>query len=195
VDYVKPNGEKVMRTIADYRQLNDALFHAGLKSGSQFEYEDTPNRLHFYVIDIHKNKQGILSYTLGVRSLDGSGPQQHGVELTLMSAGGPGAQTENPTFILKNTGQAARTDPNLHWRDFNDCLKSDIYRLAVSVEGQGWSAQLLNALAAVKFGDSQAIPVFVSREKDSSETAIITLKATSESDSTKTAVATITVKS
>ena len=30
VDYVKPNGEKVMRTIADYRQLNDALFHAGL---------------------------------------------------------------------------------------------------------------------------------------------------------------------
>lgn len=48
VDFVKPNGTKVMRTIADYRQLNDALFHAGLRSGSQFEWEDTPNRLHFY---------------------------------------------------------------------------------------------------------------------------------------------------
>ncbi len=35
VDYVKPNGTKVMRTVADYRQLNDALFHAGLNSGSK----------------------------------------------------------------------------------------------------------------------------------------------------------------
>ncbi len=42
VDYVKPNGEKVMRTVADYRQLNDALFHAGADSGSAFEWEDSP---------------------------------------------------------------------------------------------------------------------------------------------------------
>ena len=56
VDYVKPNGEKVMRTVADYRQLNDALFHAGLGSGSLCEWEDTPNRLHFYVVDLRKSE-------------------------------------------------------------------------------------------------------------------------------------------
>jgi hypothetical protein len=38
LDFKRPNGEPVMRTIADYRQLNDALFHAGLNSGSQYEF-------------------------------------------------------------------------------------------------------------------------------------------------------------
>ena len=73
VDYFKPDGTPVMRTIADYRQLNDALFHAGLDSGSQYEWEDTPNRLHFYVVGIRRDKDGILFYTLAVRSLDGAG--------------------------------------------------------------------------------------------------------------------------
>ncbi len=82
MDFIRPGGDTVMRTVADYRQLNDALFHAGLNSGSQFEWEDTPNRLHFYVVDIHKDARGILSYTVGVRSLDGSGPQRRGVAIT-----------------------------------------------------------------------------------------------------------------
>lgn len=194
VDYVKPNGEKVMRTIADYRQLNDALFHAGLNSGSQFEYEDAPNRLHFYVIDIHKNERKILSYTLGVRSLDGSGPQQRGVELTAPADQKAGAGYTECNFTLKNTGQAAKTDPNLHWRDFNDYLDSDIYRLSVTVEGHGWSAQLLNALAALKFGDSMLVPVFVSWKTGSAATATVMLKAISESDPTKIATAKFTVK-
>ena len=34
VDYYKPDGTPIMRTVADYRQLNDALFHAGTNSGS-----------------------------------------------------------------------------------------------------------------------------------------------------------------
>jgi len=194
VDYVKPNGEKVMRTIADYRQVNDALFHAGLNSGSQFEWRDTPNRLHFYVIDIHKNEQGILYYTLGVRSLDGSGPQQRGVALTAPANQQVRSGYTECDFTLENTGRAAQTDPNLHWRDFNDYLASDIYRLSVVVEGRGWSAKMLNALAAVKFGDSQSVPVFVSRESGSAASATVTLKAISESDPTKTATATFTVK-
>src|SRR5262249_17143385 len=53
VDFTRPNGEKVMRTIADYRQLNDATFQAGLNSGSQYEWVDLPNRLHFYIVDVH----------------------------------------------------------------------------------------------------------------------------------------------
>jgi hypothetical protein len=62
VDFVKPDSTKVMRTVADYRQLNDVLFHAGVDSGSEYEWKDEPNRLHFYVIDLKRNAQGILSY-------------------------------------------------------------------------------------------------------------------------------------
>ena len=75
VDFMKPDGTKVMRTPADYRQLNDALFHAGTNSGSPYEWKDEANRLHFYVVDVKRNKEGILSYTVAVRSLDGAGPQ------------------------------------------------------------------------------------------------------------------------
>ena len=101
VDFKRPNGEPVMRTVADYRQLNDALFHAGTNSGSQFEWEDTPNRLHFYIVDVHHDSKGVLSYTVGVRSLDGAGPQQRGVAL----AAGP-ARAGACVFTLKNTGSA-----------------------------------------------------------------------------------------
>ena len=82
IDFRRPDGTPVMRTVADYRQLNDALFHAGLNSGSYYEWEDTPNRLHFYIIDLSRDESGILSYKVGVRSLDGSGPQGRGVSVT-----------------------------------------------------------------------------------------------------------------
>ena len=187
VDFVRPNGEEVMRTVADYRQLNDALFHAGLDSGSEFEWQDMFNRLHFYVINLAKNQEGILSYTVGVRSLDGSGPQVRGVAID-----GPAEETvrraNTPvSFTLLNTGTAESTDPALHPSDANTHLESDIYRLAVSIDGEGWSAQLLNALAAVEFGGSQTVTVYVSQEGGSSATATVTLRATSESDPSVTA--------
>ena len=193
VDYVRPNGQKVMRTIADYRQLNDALFHAGLDSGSFCEWEDTPNRLHFYVIDLRKSKDGILSYALGVRSLDGAGPQQRGAALDAR-AGQKAAQPTAPvTFTLRNTGTAANTDPAIHPADANAFLKSDIYRLSVSVDGKGWKAQLLNGLAAVDFGGARQITVYVSAEAGSDPSAKVTLKAVSEGDPARSATATATV--
>jgi M6 family metalloprotease-like protein len=193
VDYVKPNGEKVMRTIADYRQLNDALFHAGLDSGSQFEWEDTPNRLHFYVIDTRKDELGILSYTLAVRSLDGSGPQERGMALEA-PANQKVKQPNTPvTFTLKNTGTAAETDPAAHPADATAFLDSEVYRLSVSVEGEEWTALLLNGLAAVEFGGSQNITVYVSHANRSAPTAAVTLRVTSESDPTKTVTATVQV--
>lgn len=182
VDYVKPNGEKVMRTVADYRQLNDALFHAGLDSGSPYEWEDTPNRLHFYVIDLAKDKDGILVYTLAVRSLDGSGPQERGLALTANTGQAVKGPDTAVVFTLSNAGKAAAAQ-----------LNSDVYRLSVSVEGKGWTAQLLNGLAAVKAGKSQPVTVYVSREDRSSEAATVTLRATSESDPSKTATATVKV--
>ncbi len=58
VDFVQPDGTKVMRTIGDYRQLNDALYHAGTNSGSQDQYTDGPNGLKIYVLDKYNDATG-----------------------------------------------------------------------------------------------------------------------------------------
>jgi len=186
VDYVKPNGTKVMRTVADYRQLNDALFHAGLDSGSAFEWEDAPNRLHFYVIDLRKDKDGILVYKLAVRSLDGSGPAHRGVSMTAPKSQKAVEPYTVINFVLGNSGEAAPAGAN-------PAFGSDIYRLSVSVEGKGWTVKLGNALAAVKAGESGQAAVYVFREDGAAASAKVTLKAASESDPAKTATATATM--
>jgi M6 family metalloprotease-like protein len=191
VDFKRPNGEPVMRTVADYRQLNDALFHAGTNSGSQYEWEDAPNRLHFYVVDVHHDDRGILSYTVGVRSLDGAGPQSRGVAITAPAAAVRGGTC---VFNLKNTGAGAATDAAAHPQDAAAYLSDDIYRLSVSAAGAGWSADLANALAAVKFGESQAVAVHVSRAGRGDATGSVTLKAVSESDPGKSATASCSVR-
>lgn len=191
VDYVKANGQKVMRTIADYRQLNDALFHAGLNSGSACEWEDTPNRLHFYIVDARKDGKGILSYTLAVRSLDGAGPQARGVALEANLSQKAGAFSPAIPFILRNTGQSADIDAALHSAGAAASLNSDIFRLSAEVEGKGWTFQLLNSLAVVEPGKSKPITVYVSAAPASSPTAKVTLRAVSESDPSKVATASI----
>lgn len=191
VDFVRPNGEKVMRTIADYRQLNDATFHAGLNSGSQYEWVDLPNRLHFYVVDVHRPANGLLSYTLAARSLDGAGPHERGVALTAPAA--PPAADGRAEFILKNTGKRAATAAALHPDDATRFLDADVYRLSVTVQGAGWAAQIQNALAAVPFGGQQAVPVFVAKTANAADSAVITLRAASESDPTKHVVTTYVV--
>jgi hypothetical protein len=186
VDFIKPNGDTVMRTIADYRQLNDALFHAGVDSGSEFEWQDAPNRLHFYVIDLQRDERGIRSYTLGVRSLDGAGPHVRGVALDAPAGATVREAHSAVTFTLRNTGVAAPTDPALHPGDARAYLDSDVYRLSVSVEGEGWSARLPNALAAVPAGESASITVYVT---PGSGAGTVTLQATSESDPSESTTA------
>lgn len=189
VDYVKPGGGKVMRTIADYRQLNDALFHAGLESGSQFEWEDTPNRLHFYVIDLRRDKDGILVYKLAARSLDGAGAQTRGVAVKAPAGRSAVKVKERPapvSFAVANTGGTPAAEAGAQFG-------SDVYRLSVSIDGNGWDARLLNALAAVKPGASEPVTVYVSRADGASKSATVTLKATSESDPSKTATASVKV--
>jgi M6 family metalloprotease-like protein len=177
IDFKRPNGEPVMRTVADYRQLNDAAFHAGLNSGSQYEWEDTPNRLHFYIVDIHKDAKGVISYDLGVRSLDGAGPQKRGVSLSApANAAQVRAANTSVSFKLTNTGAAADAPGDAHPMDAKAFLGKDIYRLKVSVSGQGWDAQLANGLAAVKFGDSAPVPVYVTHTANSAPTATVTLR-------------------
>lgn len=120
----------------------------------------------------------MLSYDVAVRSLDGAGPQKRGVALT----GGGGSCS----FKLTNTGAAAPGD--------TPDLNADIYRLTVSVEGAGWTARLRNGLAALRFGDSTVIPVYLSKTGSGTAPATVTLRATSESEPSQSATATCAAK-
>jgi len=128
-----------------------------------------------------------------VRSLDGSGPQERGVALEAQANRKVKQNNAPVIFSLKNTGKAAKTDQALHPSDATAHLNSDVYRLSLSMEGEGWAARLLNGLAAVDFGGLQDIPVYVSCAEGSAATATVTLRATSESDPAKSATATVQV--
>lgn len=188
-DYVMPDKTGVPITIGDYRQLSDALFHAGTDSGSEYEYVDQANRLHFYVTDLQRDRDGELSYTVAVRSLDGSGPQKHGVRL-LPAAGLPTAKnTSTCKFPLFNTGKAAPAQGQ-HPEDVSAYLNSDLYRLKAEVQGKGWTAQLPNALSSVAFGKQSLVSVNAVRAAGGDRLARVKLTATSESDPSKTVTAT-----
>ena len=182
LDFRRPNGEAVMRSVADYRQLNDALFHAGTNSGSQYEWEDTPNRLHFYIVNVRHDARGILSYTVAVRSLDGAGPQARGVSLSAPTIPLPINMRGRVSVTLTNSGRSAPTPNHAHPRDESAYLDSDVYRLSATIEGQGWAVDLTNALAALTVGASQPIDLFVRHTTDASPSAILVLTATSESN-------------
>jgi hypothetical protein len=171
-DYVLPDGTAVPITIGDYRQLSDALFHAGTSSGSEFEYVDEANRLHFYVLDQQRTKSGELSYTVAIRSLDGSGPHRRGVRL-LPAAGIPtGDGWARCRFPLHNSGRAV-----------------DVYRLAAEARTSGWSVWVPNELAATQSGRTDLVTVYAKRESGS-HLGRITLTATSESDASRDDTAT-----
>ena len=192
VDFNRPDGTPVMRSIADYRQLNDALFHAGTNSGSQFEFVDTANRLHFYIVWRSVDASGVLSYRIGIRSLDGRGPQPRGVALGAGSASGPATAGAACTFPLTNTGTSAGTGAG-HPEDVRAWLNADVYRLSASVSGSGYRVVLPNALASTWFGTATNVSVNVAATSTAAATGTVTLRATSESDPTKTTTATCTV--
>lgn len=187
LDFIKPDRTRVMRTVADYRQLNDALFHAGMNSGSQYEWVDGPNRLHFYVVDLLEDARGILSYKVGVRSLDGAGPHVRGVFVSAPQSLAVSGSAAVMAVTVMNTGAAARVDPALHPQDTSPHVTSDIYRVSLTIEGEGWAADLPNALLALKPGESAKVPVHVTRTRAGA--GRITVTIASESDPSKTASA------
>jgi len=188
-DYVMPDGLKVPITIGDYRQLSDALFHAGTDSGSEYEYVDQANRLHFYVTDVERDRKGVLSYTVAIRSLDGAGPQRRGVRL-LPAAGIPsGKNLSTCKFPLFNTGRPAPARGQ-HPEDVSAHLNTDVYRLKAEASGKGWTAQVPNALAAVDFGEHATVTVNAVRDTGGARLGRVKLTATSESDPGKTVTAT-----
>ncbi|KAK6338531.1 hypothetical protein TWF730_002594 [Orbilia blumenaviensis] len=188
VDFYRPNGTVSMVSIGDYRQLADALFHAGTRSGSEYEYVDEPNRLHFYILERNRDKAGVLSYSVGVRSLDGSGPSERGVRLSTGSVAAanrhnsPSNGGVTCTFQLANTGSYIAGGS--HPQDVLALLQSDIYRLDAQVSGRGWRVELPNALATAQFGTSTTVHVAVGAASDADLEAIVKLTAVSESDKT-----------
>ena len=180
VDFYRPDGTPVAVVRGDPRQLNDATFHAGTRSNSEYEYVDNFNRLHFYILAKHRDASGVLSYDVGVRRVDGAGPYTRGVALanptkTARRAG----FLASCTFPLTNTGQAG-----------TGAFDSDIYRVSAQSSSPDWKVTLPNALAAVKAGQTAQVPVHVLRDPltdDGDARTIVTLTATSEADATKTA--------
>ncbi|MDP4222799.1 MAG: peptidase M6 [Bacteroidota bacterium] len=194
VDYVRPDGLKVMRTIADYRQLNDALFHAGINSGSLSEWEDAANKLHFYIIDIDKNEEGIISYRIGIRSLEQKTDFKREFTVTPVKERKMRQKAGYKFFTLKNTGEPAVADPSLHYQNTVRWLNYDIYRLSVTIEGKAWSGQLINGFVSLMPGESAIVPVYLSGGKDAARHVKIILSVKSETDPLKSVSSTLVVK-
>jgi M6 family metalloprotease-like protein len=195
IDFKRPNGEPVMRSIADYRQLNDALFHAGNRSGSKAEWEDTANRLHFYVINSGYGDTpplGVLGYTVAVRSLDGSGPQTRGVTLKPETVERDSARY-HAIFQIGNTGTTVELPDSIHPRWRQSVFDSDVYRFTATVEGAGWSVDMDYPFYAIPAGLTVPVAVSARHTSSASSTAKVTLRAVSESDPSKVATASLTV--
>ena len=183
-DFKRPDGTPVMRTIADYRQLNNALFHAGLNSGSKFEYVDEPNRLHFYIIEVHRDADDILSYTIGVRSLDGEKERTRDFAVFAPEGFRLRGKIQKSSFILRNADVPVSSPQGIHPSgDIDDYLNNDIYRLGIDVEGEGWDAVILNELVTASTGEEVVIPVYIFNKPGAAASAEITLTAVSESNS------------
>lgn len=172
VDFIRPNGSKAMITMGDYRQLSDALFHAGTRSGSEYEFVDKPNSLHFYIIEAERDCEGVLSYTVAVRSLDRSNVDSSslGVKIrkgeVMSGSNTPTGKGVTCSFPLHNTGK-----------------DTDVYRLEASaVHAPGWRMVLPNALATAEAGEMTMVNLAVAANDDAAPESLFKVTATSESD-------------
>jgi M6 family metalloprotease-like protein len=186
IDFYRPDGTPAAVVRGDPRQLNDATFHAGMNSDSEYEYVDNFNRLHFYVLNTFRDEDGVLFYDIGVRRFDGAGPFQRDVAL-----GTPAKTPQRPGFLatcsfpLTNTGEAGE-----------GVFDSDIYRVSAASSSDDWEARLPNALAFAKAGQTVQVPVHALRNPEDDEPdarTTITLTATSETDPSQTSTSTCNV--
>jgi M6 family metalloprotease-like protein len=171
IDYFRPDGTPVPVVRGDPRQLDDATFHAGVGSGSQYEYVEQFNRLHFYVLDAYRGPNGELFYDVAVRHLDGAGGFARGVALGDATLDPVGGSTVLATLPLTNTGEAG-----------TGLFDSDIYRLSTSVDGEGWEAQLPYEVVAAGAGETVGVSAYAVAGAGAAESATVTITATSESD-------------
>jgi M6 family metalloprotease-like protein len=194
VDFYLPNGTARYWTIGDYRQLVDALFHAGTNSGSEYEHVDEANGLHLYILDVRRD-QGVLKYTVSVRSTstNATSPATYGVALS------DGTYADSYcAFELTNTGMAsAGNTTSAYPQDLSTYVGSDIYRVSAEVDSVGWKVGVPNALAHAKFGECAEVKVAVGRVTNGTDyqtsDATVQVKVVSESDGSVVATATCRV--
>jgi len=171
VDFVRPDGTEAKYSLGDYRQLSDALFKAGTDENVVSEYVDEHNRLHFYVLDKEYDDEGILSYRVSVRHLDGAGDFKRGVSAETGTAeyAQPGKiATQN--FSVTNTGEA-----------------TDLIRIGVETDSN-WETMIEHNVIEVEPGETVDVPVYVEIPENEKNPSKLTLSATSETDSEQVAV-------
>jgi M6 family metalloprotease-like protein len=167
----EPGGEPVPVLRGDPRQLDDATFHAGTLSDSEFEYLDEPNNLHFYILDAYRDADDALFYDVAVRNTTGAGDFDRDVSLGTAATYPAGASTAVVTLPLTNTGTAG-----------DGIYGSDVYRLSASVDEPGWDVHLPYEVVAAEAGETVPVAVYATADSDATESATVTIVATSESD-------------
>lgn len=180
VDFTRPDGSVAMASLGDYRQLSDSLFHAGTGPDVVSEYVDEPNGLHFYVLDIQRDDERVLSYRVAVRSLDGDGPFTRGVtigEEVEVDQASPG-RIAVARFQVTNTGNA-----------------TDLFRVVPSMATRTMWASTPRNVIEVAAGDTVEVPVYVQVAKDARGLPRkLTFTVTSETDPTKTATTNVQIR-
>lgn len=182
IDFYRPDGTPVPVVRGDPRQLDDATFQAGTNSGSEYEYVDGPNKLHFYVLDIHRDSEGVLFYDVAVRNLDGAGDFARNAGLRTLNVRSIGDGTTQIRTLVRNTGQAG-----------TGLFDSDVYRLSASVDGAGWNVHLPYEVRAVKAGEGLPTLAYAVAGEGASDSATVTVTATSEADPSKSATVQVEV--
>ena len=195
LDFVKPNGERVMRTIADYRQLNDALFHAGLRSGSQLRVEGRaePPALLRDRSPRRRPGRAVVRRRRALARRRG----RAGARRRRAGAGRRGGERQRRQLTASPSPTAARRRrPSTGHTRARRRRRSPATSTACrsSVEGAGWEADVQNALVAVKAGESARVPVFARRASGNAASARVTVTIVSESDPTKRATTVTTVR-
>ena len=147
IDFYRPDGTPVAVVRGDPRQLNDATFHAGTNSGSEYEYVDTFNKLHFYVVDVRGARTACSSTSLAVRRYDNGDPFVRGRH----------ARQARRRAARRHHRRAARRAPSRSGtRGRPERRRSTTTSTALSATSSSadWKLTLPNALAAAKAGDA-----------------------------------------
>ncbi|HVE99335.1 MAG TPA: peptidase M6 [Mycobacteriales bacterium] len=180
VDFIRPNGTVAKVSLGDYRQIMDAAFHAGTGPGVVSEYVDEPNGLHFYVLDIARDEEGVLSYRVAVRATAGSRPITRAVSVGATTA----ADVASPGYFASCAFDVV-----------NDSADVDLVRF-VATSDKGWPVTVRRNVGDVAAGDTEEVPVHVKVPLGTAPGTVstITLTATSETSSTATGDATCAVR-
>lgn len=152
-DYVAADGTKVPYTVGDYRQLADAAFHAGTARRTRNSFVDKANQLAFYVIEKKRLVEGLLGYTVAVRSTAVAPP-------------------EKATKVKRLTGKVARRVTKQVFSVTNTSGSDAVIRLKVKAKKA--KARLLNDLLLIPAGESQKVSVWA---KAKGKKGRVTLKA------------------